>query len=79
MTREEWRKRQAQWERFHRWEAAQRGMTLSSSERLAEIGALVDFAYRNRPREFSPVADAKTLVSGLHLMQERLAVLSRAT
>ncbi|MBI3312190.1 MAG: hypothetical protein HYZ88_01525 [Candidatus Omnitrophica bacterium] len=76
VTTEEWRKRQAQWKQFHEWEAAHHAVTLSPSERLAEIGALVDLAYR-AGRANAERADAKALVSGVRVMRERLAVLHR--
>ena len=78
MTKEAWRKRQAQWKRFQKWEAAQQAIQLPASERLAEIGALVDRAQR---RGFSPetvTTDLEALVSRVRALHIGLGVLDRA-
>ena len=74
MTKDEWEQRQAQWRRFEEWEAAHRTVQLSASERLAEIGALVDAALAAR-RGPAPGSDVKTLADGIRVLQTCLAVL----
>ena len=72
---QQWSQRQAQWERFHRWESQSRMVALSASERLAEIGALVDRAAQARRTQPGPPREVD--IQGIRLMRRRLAVLSR--
>ncbi|MBI3324871.1 MAG: hypothetical protein HYZ92_06285 [Candidatus Omnitrophica bacterium] len=76
MTKETWAKRQAQWRRFHEWEAANRTVPFSPAERLAEIGALVDRALNAR-RGPVEASDVTALARRVRVMQTRLAVLGR--
>lgn len=78
MTKEQWRKRQAQWDRFHAWEAKHGSFSLSPEERLAEVGALVDLALaKQRPKKES-ARDLKAAAEGIAVMRQRLAYLGRA-
>ncbi len=75
MTTDEWRKRQMQWKRFQQWEAAARpGAALSPSERLAEIGTLVDLALKAAHGEF-PNPELGATIKGIGIMRKRLAVI----
>ena len=71
-----WRRRQLQWERFRVWEARQRVTELSPSERLAEVGALVDLSQQVASRRLAVAEDVRASVRGIGLMRSRLAVLS---
>lgn len=78
MNRDAWERRQAQWRRFHEWEARQpAGSALSPSERLAEIGALVDLAL-SRAMVCQEGRDVNATARGIQVMRARLAVLRRA-
>ena len=76
MTKDAWDKRQAQWKRFEQWDMKQRAVRLSAAERLAEIGALVDFAYDRARGVGTQTADVSALMSGIRTMRQQLAVLN---
>ncbi|MBI4313913.1 MAG: hypothetical protein HY594_03770 [Candidatus Omnitrophica bacterium] len=75
MTKDEWKKRQGQWDRFHQWEEKQPPLRLSPMERIAGIGALIDLAWKVSGR--FPDDSAKRDVSGIILMRHQLSVLDR--
>lgn len=78
MTKEEWQKRQARWDKFHAWEARQSSLSLSPEERLAEVGALVDLALaKQRPPEES-ARDLREAAEAIAVMRQRLACLGKA-
>ena len=72
---EQWRHRQAQWERFRAWESQHQGVSLSPSERLAEIGALVDRARQAASGPLRPTRATTATVEGIVIMRKCLAVL----
>ncbi len=78
MMKDQWRKRQEQWDRFHEWEAKQPASKLSPAQRLAEIGALVDRALASDrfPKESQEGLARKA--KGVILLHKRLAVLNRS-
>ncbi len=79
MTKEQWRKRQEQWDRFHAWEAQEPPLKLSPSERLAELGALVDRLLASLPRQSESAEELRKNVAGIVLMRKSLTVLRGAT
>ncbi|MBI3322636.1 MAG: hypothetical protein HYZ94_03030 [Candidatus Omnitrophica bacterium] len=78
MTREEWLKRQEQWDRFHAWEAKQGPLSLSPEECLAEIGALLDLALAGRRSQKESAQDLRAAAEGIVLMRRGLACLEKA-
>ena len=73
----QWRQRQAQWERFRAWDLQHQGSQLSPSERLAEIGALVDRARQGISVPPRPVRVTTATIQGIVIMRTRLAALGR--
>ena len=78
MTKEQWRKREEQWKKFHEWEARHNSLFLSPEERLAEIGALVDLALAGRRPKRESLRDLRAKAEGVALMRHRLSYLGRA-
>ena len=77
MTKDQWRKREAQWKKFHAWEAEHAALKLSPSERLAEIGSLVDWVLRRHSPKSESAKDLKEKVAGIVMMHHRLAALGK--
>ena len=75
MTADEWRRRQDQWAKFQAWERTHTTCRLSPSERLAEIGELVDLALK--AGRF-PGRNVEQCAAGIRLMRLQLAVLGDA-
>ena len=73
MTKEEWRKREEQWRRFHAWEAQEPPLKLSPSERLAELGALLDRLLASRPEKSESAQELREKVAGIVRMRKSLA------
>ena len=72
-----WQRRQAQWKLYQKWAARQPESALSPSERLAEVGALVD---RAQPSASGPPMRVTiAAIQGIVMMRTRLAVLGRHT
>ena len=75
--KDQWRQRQAQWERFQAWENQHQSVLLSPPERLAEIGALVDRARQAASDQLRPTRATTATVEGIMIMRKRLALLGR--
>ena len=72
---EQWRRRQAQWERYRVWADQHDEIRLSPSERLAEIGALVDRARQAASGPLRQTHATAATVQGIVIMRKCLAVL----
>ena len=77
MTKEEWRRREEQWERFHAWETGREPMSLSPQERLAEVGALADLVFARQGVVKESIQDLMAAAQGIALMRKCLASLGK--
>ena len=77
-TPEGWRRRQAQWARFHAWEQREGRVSLTVSERVAAIGVLADWVLKRSPPSGAPSPAVAAQVAGIIQMRRWLAVLGQA-
>jgi hypothetical protein len=76
MQAQDFLKRQAQWDEFHRWEASGRHIDMSLEQRIAWYTSAYCLSRRYSPRCLTEHVSTK--VQQLREMQERLAKLSGA-
>ena len=69
--REEFARRQREWDAFHRWESSREPQALSAEERIAWYSAAFNFS-RHFPKPLDP-ADIAAKVEYIQQVRQRLA------